>query len=202
MSPKTVQRTIDALAGRGLLTVVRAGSSKFAPVAEYDLGPLWDALAAVVRAARPSLTVVEGGQADQQGGQSDQPRVVRVTSEVDEVEVDEVELERERAHAHDDVPLWVKLRRDAEDPSVFPWKREQILRRADEERALYDRGCAADAAYEDEQAFLDRLEAAEAREDRKARRREGRSGRSRRRGVPRRVGGSAGRGSRGARRTS
>ena len=132
LAVKTVRRRISELAERGLLRIERRGASKYAPVTNYDLSPLWEALAELVP-ERPSLRVVrestEGGQSDQQGGQSDQLGVVTVTTEVEEVELDEVEGGAAPARTHDPTvdELIAQLGRDVGDPNTFPSTRVKLL---------------------------------------------------------------------------
>ncbi len=58
VSTDTVSRHVRRLEPRGLLAVERAGAGKRAPVKGYDLTPLWEALAAVVRERGARLRVV------------------------------------------------------------------------------------------------------------------------------------------------
>lgn len=150
-SRRTVSRQVARLESKVLLVVRRVGPGTSAPVAEYDLTPLWEALAAIVREKRPDLRVVAPGgsvplapgRSGRAPGGSGSVHRADLSPEVDEGEVDE----RESAGARR-FKMHAQLRKDAEDPSVLPWKRHQMLQRADEEERLYRRMVEFDAIAE------------------------------------------------------
>lgn len=147
LAVKTVRRRIAALVEMGYLRVERKGTNKYAPVGNYNLDPLWIALAHAAREHR-ALKLVQGGQAadqeggptDQQGGQRDQPRVDSVTTEVEEEKKTKGSTTPGRAPAHDtaitldpyeqSVAMEAKLRRDAMAPDVRPWTAAKLMQEA------------------------------------------------------------------------
>lgn len=156
-SVDTVSRSVKRLERLGVLRVERKGPGKRAPVAGYDLDPLWQKLAKIVREARPDLRVVRESADTSVRESADRIRTsadtVRESAdqssanlriEVEEAEVNEGTRRREgaRASARTAPSLSIDeqiglLQRDIDDPTTYGSTRlkayEQI-RRLDRQR--------------------------------------------------------------------